>query len=110
MFGRVFDEAETIGPIGAKAVNQALMNGLDRHHIEIKPPRASILLADQKPSLFKNFEMVHDGDAADIKRFGELAYAVSWMIADQIQDPPPRLMREGVKDQIHIIISNHVIT
>lgn len=110
MFCGLFDEAEPVGPKRAEAINPALMNGLDRHRIEIEPPRAPIFLADQQAGFFQHFEMVHDRDAADIKGFGKLADALARMIPDKVQDPPPRLMREGVKDQIHIIISNHVIT
>lgn len=110
MLRRVFDETQAIRPIGAEPIDPALMNGLDRHRIEIEPPCAAILLADEQARFFQHFEMVHNRDPADIERSGQLADGLTRLIADKIKNAPPRLMRKGMEDQIHIVISNHVIT
>ena len=86
------------------------MDGLDRHRIEIQTARPAILLADQQSSLFQNLEMIHDRNAGDIKGFCKLTNPLPRLITHQVKNAPPRLMREGVKDQIHIVVSNHVIT
>ena len=76
---------------------------LQRDEVEIELPGASGSLADHQSGFFQDGEMVHDRDAADVERFGELANALIELVAQRYYaargtDTQPRLTVISNKD------------
>lgn len=106
----MFDEGKARCEVRAELICPALMDLLDWNCMDVEPAGATVLLANDKASLFEHAQMLHDRDPRNIETASELAHGKTGLGAQPIENRPARLVSQGLKHIVHVRFGNHVIT
>lgn len=103
MFNRVLHVGHLARPEATVLGGPAIVDELNRHRVVVQLPSAPLLERHDEAARLELAQVVHHGDPPHVELLGHLADQHPGRRPEQIQDPAPGRVTQGVEDLGHVV-------
>lgn len=103
MLDRVLHIGHLTGPERPVLRAPAIGDELDGHRVVVQRACATLLERDDQATCLQQSQVMHDGHAPHLEGRRYLAHGEPWLSPQQVEDPPPRRMPQGIEHLGHVV-------